>query len=133
MWFYSRTAFVNQINFKNATAFFTNVFNRKPALNKEYSFNLFALVLIVWCQSTCLWLGRYHSYYLLSINKIFSSCFDNKVTYSIVWCQSTCVWLGWYHSYYLLSINKISSSSFDNKVTYSIVFWNEPLYSIISI
>ena len=45
MRFYSRTTFVNQINFKNATAFFTNAFNRKPALNKEYSFNLFALVI----------------------------------------------------------------------------------------
>jgi len=47
MRFYSRTAFVNQFNFKNATAFFTNAFNRKPALNKEYSFNLFALVGII--------------------------------------------------------------------------------------
>ena len=44
MRFQSKTAFVNQINFKNATAFFTNAFKRKPALNKEYSFNLFALV-----------------------------------------------------------------------------------------
>ena len=45
MRFYSTIAFVNQFNFKNATAFFTNAFNRKAALNKEYSFNLFALVL----------------------------------------------------------------------------------------
>ena len=44
MRFYSRTAFVNQINCKNVTAFLTNSFNHKPALNKEYSFNLFALV-----------------------------------------------------------------------------------------
>ena len=39
-----KTAFVNKHNFKNATAFFTNAFKREPALNKEYSFNLFALV-----------------------------------------------------------------------------------------
>jgi len=51
MRFYSRTAFVNQIYLKNATAFFTNAFNRKPAFNKEYSFNLFALVLV------CIWRG----------------------------------------------------------------------------
>ena len=35
MRFYSRTTFVNQINCKNATVFFTNAFNHKLALNKE--------------------------------------------------------------------------------------------------
>ena len=39
-----KTAFVNQINLKNATAFFTNAFKRKAALNKEHSFLHFALV-----------------------------------------------------------------------------------------
>ena len=41
---YPRTAFVNQFNFKNATAFFTNAFKRKAALNKGSLFSYFVLV-----------------------------------------------------------------------------------------
>ena len=48
LWFTSAAiqivAFVNQINLKNATVFFTNAFERKTALNKEYSFHNFILV-----------------------------------------------------------------------------------------
>ena len=41
---YPRTAFVNQFNYKNATAFFTNAFKRKAALNKQSLFSNFVLV-----------------------------------------------------------------------------------------
>ena len=41
---YPRTAFVNQFNYKNATAFFTNAFKRKAALNKWSLFSNFVLV-----------------------------------------------------------------------------------------
>jgi len=41
---YPRTAFVNQFNYKNATAFFTNAFKRKAALNKGSLFSYFVLV-----------------------------------------------------------------------------------------
>ena len=37
-------AFVNELNFKNATVFFTNVSVRKTALNKEPLFKISALV-----------------------------------------------------------------------------------------
>ena len=40
-------AFVNQINLKNVTVFFTNAFKRKAALNKERSFLHFALVILL--------------------------------------------------------------------------------------
>ena len=42
MWSYSTTAFVKQFNFKNATAFFTNAFKRKVALNKGSLFYISA-------------------------------------------------------------------------------------------
>jgi len=42
-----KTAFENQINFKNATTFFTNAFKRKATLNKEHSFLHFALVIVL--------------------------------------------------------------------------------------
>jgi len=45
MRFLSLAAFINQINFKNVTAFFTNTFKRKTALNKEHSFLHFAPVI----------------------------------------------------------------------------------------
>jgi len=38
------TAFVNQNNFKNVTAFFSKAGSAKAALNKAYPFFLFALV-----------------------------------------------------------------------------------------
>ena len=41
---YPRTAFVNQFNYKNVTAFFTNAFKRKAALNKGWLFSYFVLV-----------------------------------------------------------------------------------------
>ena len=41
---YHRTVFVNQFNYKNATAFFTNAFKRKAALNKGSLFSYFVLV-----------------------------------------------------------------------------------------
>ena len=41
---YPRTAFVNQFNYKNATAFFTNAFKRKAALNKWSLSSNFVLV-----------------------------------------------------------------------------------------
>jgi len=41
-----KTAFVNQNNFKNATAFFTKAGSAKTALNKAYPFLFFALVLL---------------------------------------------------------------------------------------
>ena len=41
---YHRTAFVNKFNYKNATAFFTNAFKRKAALNKGSLFSYFVLV-----------------------------------------------------------------------------------------
>jgi len=40
------TAFGNQNNLKNATAFFTKAGSAKAALNKAYPFLLFALVTI---------------------------------------------------------------------------------------
>ena len=43
---YPRIAFVNQFNYKNATAFFTNAFKRKAALNKWSLFSNFVLVII---------------------------------------------------------------------------------------
>jgi len=45
------TAFINQNNFKNATAFFTKAGSAKAALNKTYHFLLFALVMV---ESKCL-------------------------------------------------------------------------------
>ena len=56
-----KTAFINQHNFKNATAFFTIAFKRWAALNKECSFLIFVLVklyryvyyLILILQITC--------------------------------------------------------------------------------
>jgi len=41
---YPRIAFVNQFNYKNVTAFFTNAFKRKAALNKWSLFSNFVLV-----------------------------------------------------------------------------------------
>ena len=41
---YPTTAFVKQFNFKNSTAFFTNAFKRKAALNKGSLFYISALV-----------------------------------------------------------------------------------------
>ena len=43
---YPTTAFVKQFNFKNATAFFTNAFKRKTALNKGSLFSYFVLVIV---------------------------------------------------------------------------------------
>jgi len=43
---YSTTAFVKQFNIKNATAFFTNVFKRKAALNKGSLFYISAPVVV---------------------------------------------------------------------------------------
>ena len=44
MRFQGKTAFVNQFNYKIATAFFTNAFKRKAALNKWSLFSNFVLV-----------------------------------------------------------------------------------------
>jgi len=47
-------AFVNQNNLKNATTFFTKAGSAKIALNKEYPFLLFALVIcpkLVWFRN----------------------------------------------------------------------------------
>ena len=50
---YSTTAFVKQFNFKNATAFFTNAFKRKAALNKGSLFYISALVNDgSWCRTS---------------------------------------------------------------------------------
>ena len=62
---YPRTAFVNQFNYKNDTACFTNAFKRKAALNKGSLFSYFVLVLHLFITSAPLFYRRNQKSHLI--------------------------------------------------------------------
>jgi len=105
MRFYSTIAFVNQFNFKNATAFFTNAFKRKAALNKGSLFLYF--VLVTWfIFSVISYLNIYFRSCFIqlqfSVRERWHNC--NNVLYSLYSCKRYFVIIILY--LYILSIYK---------------------------